>query len=220
MLVKNEIIIFNRNLGKKPNVKEISLGPLEKALGDGEKLKALKMVFARHKVAPWYYLFKGKLFEPNYVASVLNKRNDDEVYRNTPKTKNILSSVAFSTCKPNEKVFFVHADNSGFYHLGLLALTGKDLHERSFTTKQLQNLRYFLEKERPKGAILSFVFSGKDFTFRKIDMSSIINLFDLPGLDYFKFFFVEKMRVMGHDESYDDTRKKGKYVARYNHLSQ
>jgi len=109
-----------------------------------------------------------------------------------PITQGLLSGLS--------KGYHVHADWSGIYFLTLAILTGKKFHEKKFSLDELSDLRKFIEKEKPKGVVLSYVVSDKDCPIYDINFSPIIDLFDIPEMDYFKLLFVSKMKITKEPE--------------------
>lgn len=188
-LVKEEIIVLNERIGENPNPKEIDLKlPLGDKLPDG-----MEKIFAKCIVDPWYYKNKGKIMSENYLAKIFNVKNNSVIYSQFPKTREMLLSEFKK--KIGAVTYSVHADWSGLYFLGLTALCGKEFNEKTFTTKELYGLRDFLLREKPKGAILSYVTSHPDCPIYGIDLSPVLNLFVSNELQYLKLLFVSKHKI-------------------------
>jgi hypothetical protein len=136
-LTEEKIIILNENMGKEvdPSTLDIS-GLKDSNLPNKEEIgKMVQQLAAKNASAAWYYKGKGKLYDLNTDLSVFNI------------TQDILSG--------NSKQYQVHADWFGPYFLTLASLTGKKRHEKVFNLGQLYSLRKFIEKEKPKAAVLS-----------------------------------------------------------------
>ena len=153
--------------------------------------KLHKKISAENEVAPWYYKSKGKIFEKDVLKEKFKIRNGDTILNKFKRTRDILEG----------KNCIVHADWSGFYFLTLAALPGISFHEKSFKTEELYRLREFVEKEKPKGAVLSYITSDKDCPIHDINLEPILNLFDIPELKYLKLLFVSKVKTVKRKNS-------------------
>lgn len=197
-LHKGKYIKINENLGdeQKP---DINLDNLSK----DEKLAAITMNVAnKYDVKAWYHRGEGKIFERSILKDWFKIKNDNVVLDNFKKTRDILMG---SKCD-----YFIHSDWYGLYFLVLAALAGKSFHEVSFKTEELYNLRKFLEEEKPKGVVLSYI-SEVNCSFKDLMLSSdkdcpinislgqMLDLFDIPELKYFKLLFVSKYPSIKQD---------------------
>lgn len=122
-----------------------------------------------NKKRAWYYKDMGRIFE------------NPELPDKFPITYKILKSG-------REQGYTVLADNYGTYFLVLASLVGNTFNERSFNIDQMYKIRDFIEKERPKGVVLSYITS--DTNLGNTDLSALLDLFDIPELKYLKLLFV------------------------------
>ena len=185
-LIQNKYIIINKDLGKKPKPEKIDTGALKSA-----KLAIfIKKLAAENQVQPWYYKSEGKIFEKDVLKKDFKVRDKWEILNKFKQTKKILFS------HPEQEKYRVHADWWGIYFLILASLPGRTFHEKKFDTTELYGLRDFIEKEKPKGAVLSYITSDKKCPIHNINLSPILNIFNIPELQYFKLLFVSKVKVM------------------------
>lgn len=167
-LLKDEVIFFNERLGEEPDKSD-------------DEIETITHAYA---VKPWYYKDKGAIMNKGFLADVFKVKNDDVIYNKFPKTKELLKM---------EK-YWVHADWSGNYFLGLAALTGSKFHEITYTIEETNNIREWVLKEKPKGVVISCVGSDKKFPLTDMSFGPILDMFDIPELKYLKLLFVSKRK--------------------------
>ena len=183
-VLKNKIIVMNERLGEEPEEAEDELDAIMKA----------------NDVQPWYYKNKGKIIKKGFLAKNFKVKNDDKILNNFPKTKEILKM---------EK-YWVHADWSGNYFLGLCALTGKkkriEFKEVTFSIDEMSNIREWVTSIKPKGVVISCISSDKEVPITDICLGPVLDMFDIPELKYLKLLFVSKRKEgIDHlEEKYDD----------------
>lgn len=185
-LVKDKYIILNKDFGKKPKIEKSDIKMFSKKVDHFVQ----KMV-AEHRVQPWYYLGEGKLFKEDIIKKNFQVKDKWVILNRFKQTKRILLSQS----KIRQKGFQVHDDWWGTYFLELTSLPGKEFHEVEFNTRELYNLRAFIKKERIKGAVLCYINSDEECPIYDINLSSVLDLFDAPKLQYLKLFFVSKVKI-------------------------
>ena len=190
-LVRDKYILINEDIGKKPEPENIDVGDLKTF----EESEVIKEIAAKNQIQQWYYKGKGKIFEKDVLKKDFRIRDQWVILNKFKQTKKILMS------RSKKEIFHVHADWSGISFLILASLPGKTFHEKRFKITELYALRDFIEKEKPKGAVISYVTSDEECPIYDIDLSPILNLFDIPELQYLKLLFVSKYKTVKRKNS-------------------
>jgi hypothetical protein len=179
-LLKDEVIVLNKELGEEVKVK-IS----EEAVKDPKMRQGVEEIYSEYASAPWYYKNEGNLFNSPLLRERFKVKDEDVILKKFKKTFEIL----------NGQDHIVFADWYGVYFLRLAVLTGTTFCEKTFKTEELYGLREFLLKEKPAGCVLSAVSSDPECPISAFCLGPVMNLFVYPELQYFKLLFVSKTQT-------------------------
>ena len=199
-LCQRGMLVLNPNIGDEPEPATFDVGPFK----DSKAGEVIQQIAAENFVAPWYYKGQGKIMTRNFLAEHFKVSSEDVILDNFPITRKILRS--HGQYVPGEITYQVHADWWGTYFLSIAALCGKEYNEVTFSTDDLDELRQFLIRLRPRACILSFISSDPECPAESLNLKPITRLFSYPELKYFKLLFVSKMQVCSV-YTYDKSKK-------------